>query len=177
MVERRTGVRLDPAWLDRPHATVLLSKRIEEDPHPPGMFAAADPDLAAVFLMADERARRDALHWVLGMVADERDLRAETLVTAVLDALVDGWPSGEELSRQAYTLQMRLTDAMDASPGGSPERWQRYYRLRAAEAFAATVVDAGNRPGPSEALWYAQQTLQERWPDIRAELWRRARSS
>ena len=38
-------------------------------------------------------------------------------------------------------------------------------------------VYAGSRAGPSEALWYAQQALQERWPDIRAELWRRARSS
>jgi hypothetical protein len=177
LVERRTGVRLDPTWLDRPHATVVLSKRIEDDPRRPGMFAAADPDLAAVFLTADERTRRDALRWVLGMLADERDLRAEPMVTAVLDALVDGWPSGEELSRRAHTLQMQLTDAMNASPGGSPERWQRYYRLRAGEAFAATVVGAGNRPGPSEALWYAQQALQERWPNIRAELWRRARSS
>jgi Family of unknown function (DUF6461) len=177
LVERRTGVRLDPAWLDRPHATALLSKPIEADPRPPGMFAAVDPDLAAVFLLAGERTRRNALHWVLGMLAEEWDLRAEPLITAVLDALVDDWPSGEELSRRAYTLRMRLTEAMNASPGGSPERWQRYCRLRAGEAFAATVVDAGNRPGPSEALWYAQQALQERWPDIRAQLWRRARSS
>jgi hypothetical protein len=32
-------------------------------------------------------------------------------------------------------------------------------------------------PGPAEALWYAQRALPERWPEIRAELWRRARSS
>jgi len=85
LVERRTGVRLDPAWLDRRHATVQLSRRIQEDPRPPGMFAAADPDLAAVFLTADERTRRAALRWVLGILADERDLRAEPLANAVLE--------------------------------------------------------------------------------------------
>ena len=61
LVERRTGVRLDAAWLDQPHPTMVLGKPIPDDPRPPGMFAAVDPDLAAMLLMADESTHRAAL--------------------------------------------------------------------------------------------------------------------
>jgi len=175
LIERRTGVRLDTTWLDQPHPTVVLDKPIPEDPRPPGRFAEVDPDLAARFLMADESAHRAALHWVLGLLADEHGLRGEPSVSAVLDALPHDWPTGQDLWNESQSMRFRLTQQVNASPGGSPERWRRYYRMRAGEAFAATVIGPSDRPWPRDTLWYAQQALQERWSTIRAELWRRAR--
>ncbi|MEU4678405.1 hypothetical protein [Micromonospora sp. NPDC023737] len=174
-VERRTGIRLDPAWLDQPHPTVALRTPIPDDPRPPGMFGEADPDLAAMLLLADESTRRAALRWVLDLLADEQDLRSESAVYAVLDALPHGWPSSEDLSRQLHALRVRLTQDVNASPGGSPERWRRYYRMRAGEAVAATIAALPGRSYPTDTLWYAQQAFQQRWPAIRAELWKRAR--
>ncbi|WBB68848.1 hypothetical protein [Micromonospora sp. WMMD812] len=174
-VERRTGIRLDPSWLDQPHPTVVLRTPIPDDPRPPGMFGAADPDLAAMLLLAGESTQRAALRWVLDMLADEQDLRGEPAVGAVLDALPQGWPAGDDLSHQLHGLQVRLTQEVNASPGGSPERWRRYYRMRAGEAFAATVARSRGRSDPPDTLWFAQQAFQQRWPAIRAELWRRAR--
>jgi hypothetical protein len=175
LVERRTGVRLDAAWLDQPHPTVVLGKPIPDDPCPPGMFAAVDPDLAAILLMADESTHRAALRWVLGLLADEQDLRGEPSAGAVLDALPHDWPTGQDLWKESQSMRARLTHEVNASPGGSPERRRGYYRMRAGEAFAATVIGPYDQPGPRDTLWYAQQAVQERWPAIRAELWRRAR--
>lgn len=175
LVERRTGIRLDPAWLDQPHATVVLRTPIPDDPRPPDAFASADPDLAALFLLADESTQRDALRWVLDLLADEQDLRGEPAVRAVLDALPQHWPTGEDLSRQLNALRIRITEQLNASPGMSPERWRHYYRLRAAEAFAAMATGSRGQSYPPDTLWYAQQAFQQRWPTVRAELWRRAR--
>ncbi|MFB4317587.1 hypothetical protein [Actinomadura sp. 21ATH] len=172
LVERRTGVRLDTAWLGRPHPTVVLDDPIPDDPRPPGMLAAADPDLAAVFLMADEPTRRTVLHRLLGRLADEQDLRSEPLIGAVLDAFADGRPPGDTLARDSHAMKLRLAQELDAAPGGSPERTRRYHRMRAAEAFAAAV---GDRTESVDTLWYAQQAMQERWPRIRTELWRAMR--
>jgi hypothetical protein len=172
LVERRTGVRLEAAWLERPHPTVVLREPIPDDPRPPGMLAEVDPDLAAMFLLADAPTRRAALRRLLDPLADEQDLRSEPLVGAVLDALTRDWPTGEELARESHAMRIRLTQEVDASPGGSPERWRRYYRMRAGEAFAAVV---GGHRERLDALWYAQQALQERWPATRAELWRATR--
>jgi hypothetical protein len=174
-VERRTGIRLDADWLDRPHPTVVLRKPIPDDPRPPGTFAAVDPDLATMLLLADEPAHRAALHWMLDLLADAQDLRGEPSVGAVLDALPDDWPTGEGLWQEAQAMRHRLTQEVNDSPGGSPERWRRYYRMRAGEAFAATVLGPYDRPRPPDTMWYAEQAFQERWPTIRAELWRRAR--
>ncbi|MDG6110078.1 DUF6461 domain-containing protein [Dactylosporangium aurantiacum] len=174
-VERRTGVRLDHAWLDEPHATVVIRRPIPDDPRPPGTFGSTDPDLTAMFLLADEPTQRDALRWLLDLLADEHDLRDEPAVHAVLDALPQVWPTGEDLAHQLSLLRAALTQAVDTSPAMSPERWQHYYRMRAGEAFTAMVP---RPPGPSyrtDALWYAQHALQQRWPTIRADLWRRAR--
>lgn len=134
-VERRTGIRLDPAWLDQPHPVVELARPIPGDPRPPGMFGMVDPDLAAMLLLAGEPVQRAALRWV------------------------------------------GLTEQVNASPGGSPERWQLLYRASASEAFAATVTRYPGLSNPLEALWHAEHALQQRWPAIRAELWRRARAS
>ena len=174
-VERRTGIRLDPAWLDQPHATVVIRTPIPDDPRPPDAFASADPDLAALFLLAAESTQRDALRWVLDLLADEHDLRSEPAIRTVLDALPQDWPTGEDLSHQLNALKFRLTQEVDASPGGSPERWRRYYRMRAGQAFAATVTGARGRSYPPDTLWYAQQAFPQRWPTIRAELWQWAR--
>jgi hypothetical protein len=174
-VERRTGIRLDPAWLNQPHATVVLRTPIPDDPRPPGMFGSADPDLAAMFLLADESTQRVALLWVLDLLADEQDLRGEPAVSTVLDALPRHWPTGEDLSHQLNALRIRITEELNASPGMSPERWRHYYRLRACEAFAATVTGTRGRWYSSDTMWYAQEAFQQRWPTIRAELWRRAR--
>jgi hypothetical protein len=174
-VERRTGVRLDHAWLDEPHATVVIRRPIPDDPRPPGTFGSTDPDLTAMFLLADEPTQRDALRWLLDLLADAQDLHGEPAVRAVLDVLPRDWPAGEDLSYQLRLLRAGLTRAVDTSPGMSPERWRHYYRMRAGEALEATVP---RPPGPSyrtDALWYAQQALQERWPAVRAELWQRAR--
>lgn len=174
-VERRTGIRLDRAWLDQPHATVVIRTPIPDDPRPPGTHGSADPDLAAMFLLADESTQRAALRWVLDLLADEQDLRGEPAVRTVLDALPRHWPTGEDLTQQLNALRIRITEELNASPGMSPERWRHYYRLRAAEAFAATVNGSRGRSYPPDTLWYAQHALQQRWPTIRAELWRRAR--
>jgi hypothetical protein len=174
-VERRTGIRLDPAWLDQPHATVVIRTPIPDDPRPPDAFASVDPDLAALFLLADESTQRDALRWVLDLLADEQDLRSEPAVRTVLDALPQDWPTGGDLSHQLAALEFRLTQEVNASPGGSPERWRRYYRMRAGQAFAATVTGSCGRSYPPDTLWYAQQAFQQRWPTIRAELWQWAR--
>jgi hypothetical protein len=174
LVERRTGVRLDAAWLDQPHATVVLRKLIPDDPRPPGSLATTDPDLAAMLLMADEPTHRAALRWVLDQLADEQDLRGEPLVNAVLEALTNDWPAGKDLGQESRELAHRLTEEVNASPGMSPERWRRYYRMCAGQAFTATVNDPHNRAKQLDALWYAQQTFQDRWPAIRTELWRRA---
>jgi hypothetical protein len=174
-VERRTGVRLDHAWVDEPHATVVIRTPIPDDPQPPGTFGSTDPDLTAMFLLADEPTQRDALRWLLDLLADGQNLRGEPAVRAVLDALPHDWPTGEDLSHQLHLLRARLTQAVDTSPGMSPERWQHYYRMRAGEAFAATVP---RPPGPSyrtDALWFAQQALHQRWPTVRTELRQRAR--
>ncbi|MBQ0904400.1 DUF6461 domain-containing protein [Micromonospora sp. U21] len=175
LVERRTGVRLDAAWLDQPHPTVVLRKPIPDDPRPPGSFAATDPDLAAMLLMADEPTRRAALRWVLDLLADEQGLRGEPLVNAVLETLTHDWPASSDLGQESHAMNIRLSEEVNNSPGMSPERWRRYYRMRAGQAFAATVIDPNDRLKPLDTLWYAQQALQERWPAIRAELWRRAR--
>jgi Family of unknown function (DUF6461) len=175
LVERRTGVRLDAAWLDQPHPTVVLRKSIPDDPRPPGSFAATDPDLAAMLLLADEPAHRAALRWVLDLLADEQDLRSEPLVSAVLDALTHDWPTSKDLGQESRAMHSRLSEEVNASPGMSPERWRRYYRMCAGQAFAATVIGPNDRLKPPDTLWYAQQAFQERWPAIRTELWRRAR--
>jgi hypothetical protein len=175
LVERRTGIRLDGSWLDRPHATVVVRTPIPDDPRPPGMFGSTDPDLAAVFLLADESTRREALRWLLDMLADEYDLRGEPGVRTVLATLPQAWPTGADLSHQLSLLRSRLTQDMDASPGMSPERWRHYYRMRAGEAFGATTTGSRDRSGPTDTFWYAQQALQGRWPTVREELWRRAR--
>ncbi|MFG1871589.1 hypothetical protein [Micromonospora arborensis] len=174
-VERRTGIRLDPAFLDQPHATVVIRTPIPDDPRPPGTHGSADPDLAAMFLLADESTQRSALRWALDLLADEQDLRSEPAVRSVLDALAQHWPTGEDLSRQMNALRARLNNEVNASPGMSPERWRHFNRMRAAEAFAATVTGSRGRSYPPDTLWYAQQAFQQRWPTIRAELWRRAR--
>ncbi len=174
-VERRTGIRLDPAWLDQPHAAVVIRTPIPDDPRPPGTHGSADPDLAAMFLLADEPTQRAALRWVLDLLADEQDLRSEPAVRTVLDALAQHWPTGEDLSHQLNALRVGITEELNASPGMSPERWRHYYRLRAGEAFLATVTGSRGRSYPPDTLWYAQQAFQQRWPTIRAELWRRAR--
>ncbi|GIH17163.1 hypothetical protein [Rugosimonospora africana] len=176
-VERRTGIRLDPAWLDQPHATVVISTPIPDDPQPPGTFPRTDPDLAALFLLADESTQRDALRWVLDSVAEEHDLRGEPAVRAVLEALPRDWPAGEDLSAQLSALRFQLTQEVNASPGGSPERWRLYYRMRAVEAFGATVPNSRGGWYSPDTLWYAQQALQsqQRWPSIRAQLWQRVR--
>lgn len=173
LIERRTGVRLDPAWLDQPHDVVVIRTPIPDDPRPPGMFGSADPDLAAMFLLADESTQRAALRWVLDLLADELDLRGEAPVRAVLDALRRKWPSGGELSDQLSALRSRLNHEVNTSPGMSPERWRHYYRMRAAEAFAAAVTASGGRSYPPEAFGYAQHAVPQRWPTIRTELRRR----
>jgi hypothetical protein len=175
LVERRTGVRFDPAWLDQPHPTAALRRPIPDDPRPPGTFAAVDPDLAAMLLMAGEPTHRAALHWVLGLLADEYDLRGEPLVGAVLDALPHDWPAGENLSHEAQATRFRLRQEADAKPAESPERWEGHYRALAGAAFADMVTGPNGRTEPPDTLWYAQQALQDQWPTIRAELWRRAR--
>ncbi len=172
-VERRTGIRLDPAWLDQPHATVVIRTPIPDDPRPPGLFGSADPDLTAMLLGAGDATRREALWWLLDALADDQDLRGEPAVGAVLAALPQAWPTGTDLPAQLSSLRARLNRDVDASPGMSPERWRHYYRMRAAEAFAAAATGAGSYP--TDAFWYAQQALPERWPAVRAELWRRAR--
>jgi hypothetical protein len=174
-VERRTGIRLDPAWLDQPHPTVVIRTPIPDDPRPPGTFGSVDPDLAAMLLLTDESTQRAALRWVLDVLADEQDLRGEPAVRTVLDALPQQWPTGEDLSQELNALRLRLTQEVDTSPGGSPERWRRYHRMRAGEAFATTVTGSRGRSYPSDTLWYAQQAFPQQWPTIRAELWRRAR--
>jgi hypothetical protein len=125
--------------------------------------------------VSDESTQRAALRWVLDLLADEQDLRGEPAAGAVLDALPQHWPTGEDLSHQLEALRGRLWQEVNASPGGSPERWRHFYRVRAAEAFAATVTGSRDRSYPTDALWCAQQAFQDRWPTIRAELWRRAR--
>jgi hypothetical protein len=175
LVERRTGIRLDAEWLDQPHATVVVRTPIPDDPRPPGTFGFVDPDLAAIFLLADESTQRAALRWVLDLLADEQDLRGEPAVRFVLDALPQHWPTGEDLSRQLESLRVRLWRDVEARPGGSPERWRHFYRVRAAEAFVETLPGSRGRSYPTDALWCAQQAFQDRWPTIRAELWRRAR--
>jgi hypothetical protein len=174
-VERRTGIRVDPAWLDQPHATVVVRTPIPDDPRPPGRFGLEDPDLAALFLLADEFTQRAALRWVLDMLAHEQGLRGEPAAGTVLDALSQGWPTGGDLSRQLEALRGRLWQEVNASRGGSPERWRHFYRVRAVEAFAATVIGSSDASYPTDALWCAQQAFQDRWPTVRAELWRRAR--
>ncbi|SIR60214.1 DUF6461 domain-containing protein [Micromonospora avicenniae] len=175
LMERRTGIRLDAAWLDQPHPTVVLRKPIPDDPRPPGSFAATDPDLAAMLLMAGDPTYRAALRWVLDLLADDWELRSEPLVNAVLGTLTRDWPASKDLGQEAHAMDSRLSAEVNASPGMSPERWRRFHRMRAGQAFTATVVNPNDRPKPLDTLWYAQQALQERWPAIRAELWRRAR--
>jgi hypothetical protein len=72
-VERRTGIRLDSACLDQPHPTVVLRTPIPDDPRPPGTFGSADPDLAAMLVLAGEPTQRDAPRWMLDQLADEQD--------------------------------------------------------------------------------------------------------
>ncbi|MFC7531535.1 hypothetical protein [Actinoplanes sp. GCM10030250] len=179
-VERRTGIRLDPAWLDEPHATVVLRTPVPDDPQPPGLFGSADPDLVTTLLLAGEATQRETLRWLLGVLADEQDLRGEPgagAVLAVLAALSREWPAGEELSDQLRLLRSRLLQNVDASPGMSPERRRHYHRMRAVEAFTATMTGARDQSCPTDTLWYAQQAFQQRWPAIRAEVWQRARRS
>jgi hypothetical protein len=175
LVERRTGIRLDPAWLDQPHATAVIRTPIPADPHPPGMFGSVDPDLAATFLLADQSIQRAALRWVLDLLADEHDLRGEPAVRTVLDALPRHWPTGEDLSHQLSLLRARLNHQVDASPGMSAQRWRHYYRMRAAEAFAAAVTGPGGPSYPPDTFGYAQHACPQRWPTIRGELWQRLR--
>jgi hypothetical protein len=175
-VERRTGIRLDPAWLAQPHSTVVIRTPIPADPQPPGRFGS-DPDLAAVLLLADDSTQRACLHWMLDLLAEEQDLRGEPAVRTVLDALPRHWPAGEDLSHQLELLRSRLSEDVNASPGMSPERWRHYYRMRTIEAVKAAVAGSGGRSDPPDSFWYAQQVFHERWPTIRAELWRRARGT
>jgi hypothetical protein len=161
--------------LDRPHPTVVLHQPAPDDPRPPGLFAYLDPDLAAVLIMAGEPTHRAALRWVLGMLADEHDLRGEPWVAAVLDTLLHDWPTDEDLRRESAAMGHRLQEAVYDSPVGSPERYRLYRRSCACHAFSTTVMGTSTRPQPPETLWYAQRAFEEGWPPIRAELWRRAR--
>lgn len=174
LVERRTGIRLDLAWWEQPHPTVVIRTPIPDDPRPPGSLGATDPDLSVVFLLADEPTQRAAVGWVLDLLAGEHDLRGEAVVPAVIGALPERWPSGDALHRQAEELRFRLSREIEASPGGSPERWRRYHRMRAAEAVKA-VVDGPVSRSPLDGLWSASLAFDQRWPAIRAELWHRLR--
>jgi hypothetical protein len=175
LVERRTGVRLEAAWLDQPHPTVVLRRPIPDDPRPPGLFAAEDPDLAALLLMADEPTHRAAVHWVLGLLVDELDLRGEPAVAAVLDALTHDWPAGGAPWGEILAMRIRLQEEARTGVAGSPEGDRLARRMFAGEAFTATVTIPYGRLGSLDALYYVKRSLGERWPMIRAELWHRAR--
>jgi hypothetical protein len=161
--------------LDQPHPTVLLRTPIPDDPRPPGLFAAEDPDLAAMLLVADEPTHRATLRWVLGLLADELDLRDEPAVGAVLDVLPHEWPTGGAPWGEVLAMRLRLQEEARTGVTGSPDGDRLRGRMFAGEAFTATVTVPYGRLGSLDALYYAQRALDERWPTIRAELWRRAR--
>jgi hypothetical protein len=175
LVERRTGIRLDAAWLDQPHPTVVLRRPIPYDPRPPGLFADEDPDLVAMLIVAGEPVHRAAVHWVLGLLADEHNLRGEPVVAAVLDALPHRWPIGEALWGEVMAMQLRLQEEARAGAAGSHEGDRLLRRMFAGSAFKDTVSATNGRLTPWDTLYYANRALGERWPMIRAGLWRRAR--
>ncbi|MEU8301710.1 DUF6461 domain-containing protein [Micromonospora sp. NPDC048909] len=176
LVERRTGIRLDAAWLDEPHPMVVLRRPIPDDPRPPGIFAPEDPDLAALLFIAGEPAHRTAVRWVLGLLADEHGLRDEPVVGAILDALTHDWPTREAAWADIRVMQLRLQEEARTGATGFPERERLTRRFFAGLAFAETVGAPDGRLGRPATLYYAKQALGKRWPTIRAELWRRARS-
>jgi hypothetical protein len=135
---------------------VVLHRPIPYDPSPPGIFADEDPDLAAMLFIAGEPAHRTAVRWVLGLLADEHDLRDDPVVGAILDALTHDWPTGQATRRDVRATERRLQQEASTAVTGSPERDRLTRRYFAGLTFTQTVGAPDGRLGRPDTLYYAK---------------------